>query len=361
VSFFDDDAETQAPQAPPSRPRRKVDKRRMRIQRLVIFLAVLFVVVFLLALGVRQCQKTQKENTYRTYFTEINTAINDSNNVGKKIGAILANPTKYSKSELTAQLDTLVRGQAEITKRAQNIAAPSKLADLHTIFVLGMQVRQRGVEEVRAGLLSALTGKNAAAMAAKLSALGAYFTGPDVYYGELYQTQAQKVMADDGVKNVAVPSSDYFLTHTLFDATAIETALKRAASTNKTTGIHGVALVKVIAKPANVQLVAGKQTQVKSDPNLVFAVTVQNQGTVTETNVPVTVTFVPPGSGAPQTAKATIAAIGPNEQVSVDVGPISPAAAAISKPSTIKVDVAAVAGEQLTTNNQATYSIILQF
>ena len=43
-------------------------------------------------------------------------------------------------------------------------------------------------QQVRAGLLAALTGKNLHATARKLAALSGYFTGPDVYYNELYRT-----------------------------------------------------------------------------------------------------------------------------------------------------------------------------
>lgn len=357
MSFFDDEP---PPEPQPPRPRRKRDRRRLRVQRLAIFLGVLFAMVFVLALGVRACQRHAKESAYRSYFTATSSVIDDSNDVGKRLGAILDNPAKFSRKELTDELNKLVDSQTEITARAQSIEPPGKLSELHSVFALGMRVRLRGVEQVKSGLLAALTKKDARAMAAKLAALSGYFSGPDVYYGELYQTQAQKVMADDDVTNVAVPVSDFFIKHDLFDAAAIEAALKTAAAATKLTGIHGVSLVSVVAKPGGVRLKPGKDTQIQSTPDLLFAVTIQNQGTVTETNVVVKLTFTPPGGG-PQELTGTVDAIGPGDRQTVEIGNIEIPAAAIAKTSTLKVLAGPVKGEKVTDNNQATYGVILQF
>jgi len=360
MSFFDDDALPEEPRAP--RPRRKASRSRRRIQRLAIFLVVLFVIVFVLAVAVSKCQKHAKESAYRSYFTSIDAAIKESNAVGKEIGDLLANPGKLKRPELQARLDDLEKRQAEITARAQRIKPPSKLSELHSIFVLGMKVRQRGVQQVRDGLLAAIGKKNTKATAAKLAALSGYFTGPDVYYTELYQSQAKQVMADDGVTKVAVPASDYFLKNDLFDAGAIEAALKRAAASTSKTGRHGVGLVNVVAESADndpVRLSPGQDTKVPSAPDLEFAVTLENQGSVTENDVPVKLTFSPAG-GDTQTLDGTIAAIGPGERQTVKIGVDIPATA-ISKTSSLKVRAGPVKGEKMVQNNQATYGVILEF
>ena len=358
MSFYDDEPLPEEPQ--PRAPRHKRDRSKLKVQRLVIFLVVLFAIVFALALAVRACQHRAKESAYREYFTNTASVINDSNEVGKKLGVILANPTKFNRQELTDELNKLVADQTEITARAQNIKPPDKLKDLHSTFALGMKVRLRGVEQVKAGLLAALTKKKVKAMATKLAALSGYFSGPDVYYSELYQTQAQKVMADDDVTNVAVPVSDFFLKHDLFDAAAIEAALQRAAAATSQTGTHGVGLVSVVAKPDGVRLKAGQDTQVRSTPDLVFSVTIENQGSVTESDVTVKLTFTAPGA-SPQELTGTVAAIGPGERQSVDIVGIVIPPEALAKTSTVKVVAGPVKGEKVTDNNQATYGVILQF
>ncbi len=208
MSFFDDDAEvTQVtPPAPRSR-RKRTNRSRLRIQRLVIALIALFVLVFVLALVIRSCQQNAKESSYRTYFSQVQQVQTDeTNKVGKPIATLLADPTRYGKTQLETELNKLVAAQTEIATRTARISPPGKLKDLHQILVQGQQVRLAGVEQVRSGLLAALSGKNLHATARKLAALSGYFTGPDVYYATLYQTQAQNVMKSDGVSNVSVPS-----------------------------------------------------------------------------------------------------------------------------------------------------------
>lgn len=358
MSFFDDEPPPEEPQ--PRRPRPKTDRNKLKFQRLAILLVALFVIVLALAFGVRECRQNAKEAAYREYFTAVQETINDSNDVGKKLGTILANPGKYKRQELTDELTRLENSHEEIAERAQNTEPPDKLKDLHETFALGMKVRWHGVTQVKNALLSAVAKKNSKAMAAKLAALSGYFTGPDVYYVDQYQTQAQTVMTDDGVGGIAVPASDFFLKHDLFDAAAIEAALKRAAASTSLTGTHGVGLVSVVAKPDGVRLKAGDDTQVQSAPDLVFAVTIQNQGSVTENDVVVKLTFTAPG-GSPQELKGTISAIGPGERQSVDIGGVVIPPEALAKTSTVKVLAGPVEGEKVTDNNQATYGVILQF
>lgn len=308
MSFFDDDA---VPQEPVSRrPRRtERDRTRQRYLRLGILIVVGFLVVLLLALGVKACRARAKEAAYREYFSAVQTAIDDSDEIGKRIGVLLTNPTKFSAREIKDELDKIVAQQQEIADRAAKFDTPKKLRDEQAVFAEGMRIRASGAVLLRQGMQAAMTGKNVKATARKLAALQGYFAGPDVYYGELYKTQAQKAMSDDGVSNVAVPASDFYLKTSFFESSSIENALKGMQSSAKITGIHGVGLISTVVKPAGVTLSTTKDNRFESSPGLVFAVTVQNQGSVTEQNVPVTLTYQPPNGGPPQKVTATIQSI----------------------------------------------------
>ena len=352
MSFFDD--EPTAPATTPPRPRRERNRSHLRIQRLVLFLVILFVVVLVLALLVKSCQDTAKESAYRTYFTAIATAIDDSTTVGKGISQLLQNP---SPTDLKAKLDALVAKQAEIAARVERLTPPSKLKSLQPIVAMGMRVRLRGVEQARDGLLAGISGKKTAAIASSLADLSGYFTGPDVYYQELYRTQAQKVVADDGVSGkVQVPPSDYFITHPFPSAATIAAALGHISNTGTPTGVHGVGLIGVTVNPGNVKLSATGNTQFTASATLKLAVTVQNQGGATESNVPIKIVYTPPG-GQPQTLTASIPTIASKAKVTVDVPGISIPSTAMAKSQTISVKVGPVPGETYTSNNQATYTV----
>ena len=360
VSFFDDDAETTQVKAPTPRPRRKRSRSRLRIQRLIIALVALFILVFVLALVIRSCQQNAKESTYRTYFTLVQQVITRSKTeVGKPIAALLADPTRYSKTELQAKLIQIVNAQSGITKDTGNIKPPGKLKSLHAILVQGQQVRLSGVAQMRDGLVAALTGKHLHATARKLAALSGYFTGPDVYYNELYRTQAQKVVRDDGVSNVAVPGSSYFENTLAFSPSALSAALTSVSSSTKLTGLHGVGVASVAIKGSGktVTLKRGGSTNFKATVGMVVAVTVQNQGTAIATNVPVKITWSGAGSSA-QTHTATISSIAPGAKETVNVTGLNIPSSAITKSSTLKVEAGPVPGEKVLSNNHATFVVV---
>ena len=361
VSFFDDDAETTQVKAPTPRTRRKHSRSRLRIQRLIIALVALFILVFVLALVIRSCQQNAKESTYRTYFTSVGQVLADSKTkVGTQIVAVLADPTKYGKTGLQAKLQSIVDAQNEITQRTENIKPPGKLKDLHQILVQGQTVRQSGVKQVQAGLLSALTGKHLRATARKLAALSGYFTGPDVYYNELYRTQAQQIVSDDGVNNVLVPPAGYFANSNAFSPSALSAALTSVSSSTKLNGLHGVGLAGVAIKGngKTVTLSSSGSTNFQLTVGLVVVVTVQNQGTVTLTNVPVKVTWTGPGNSSTQTVTATIASIASHTKQSVDVPGLNIPATTIAKSSKLKVLAGPVPGEKVLSNNAATFTIV---
>jgi hypothetical protein len=361
VSFFDDDPETTQVKAPTPRPRRKRSRSRLRIQRLIIALVALFILVFVLALVVRSCQQNAKESTYRTYFTQVQQIITRSkNDVGKPIAALLADPTRYGKTQLQATLNKLVVTQSGITTDTKNIDPPGKLKSLHQILVQGQQVRLSGVKQVQAGLLEALTGKHLHATARKLAALSGYFTGPDVYYNELYYTQAQKVVTDDGVSNVAVPAlPGYFENSNAFSPSALSAALSSVSSSTKLNGVRGVALIGVAIKSngKTVTLTSGSNN-IKATVGMLVVVTVQNQGTVTLTNVPVKVTWAGPGNSSSTPLTAAIPSIAAGAKQTIDVPGTNILSTAITKTLKLTVLAGPVPGEKHLSNNHATFVVV---
>jgi hypothetical protein len=365
VDFFDDES-SRAPAdtgGPPSAPsRRRPDRRRTRIQRLAILAAVLFVVVFGIAWWARSCQHTRKVDSYRTYFDGVAAAIDDSVALGKQVSSIMDDPTKLSRKELIAKLGQLAAKQEEIAVRTRGFEPPGTLDDEQTVFATGMKVRATGFGLLRTAMLGALANKKVGVK--EITALDGYFSGPDAYYQELVYQPARETMADEGVSDVAVPTSTYYLTWKALDPATVTLALESVGKSSKLSGIHGVALVDVTAKGSSgdVKLNQGKSNDVPASPDLSFVVQVQNQGSVTEKDVVVTATLVLPGGGDTNTIKqqATIASIEPNKTQDVTITGFAIPTDALSKEVTLKVVAGPVKGERSEDNNSATYKILLQ-
>jgi len=363
VDFFDDDASGQAPAAdtpPPVRPPRRSNRRRNRILRIVILAAIVFLIVFGLAWWARACQQNRKVGSYRTYMDGVSTAIADSNALGKQLNQLVADPTKFSRKELIGKLDELSSKQEEIAVRSDRLKPPDTLKVEQDVFAMGMKVRSEGFRLLRTAVVASLGKKRVTA--AGLSALSAYFAGPDAYYMDLFYGPTRNAMSDDGVVGVTVPTSTYYLTAKTFERARLESMLSRVGSSSKLSGIHGVGLVSVVATSdsGTVPLVAGKTADVPASAQLSFVVKVMNQGDVSENNVPVAATLVLPGGGRPLLQEASIATINAGQSQNVTIQGFAIPSEALSKICTLKVKAGPVPEERVLSNNTGEYKFILQ-
>jgi hypothetical protein len=109
----------------------------------------------------------------------------------------------------------------------------------------------------------------------EITALDGYFSGPDAYYQELVYLPARETMADEGVSDVAVPTSTYYLTWKALDPATVTLALESVGKSSKLSGIHGVALIDVTANVPRPQTRRGR-TATSPRPTFLL-VQVQNQ------------------------------------------------------------------------------------
>lgn len=361
MDFFDDDATSASTNrdsaSAKTPPRRRTDRRRTRIQRIVILAAIIFVVVFALAWWARACQQNRKEATYREYFESVATAIDDSTALGKQLNQLVNNPTKYSRKQLVDKLGELSAKQDEIAVRADRLEAPEPLAAERAEFAQGMRVRADGFALLETAMLGILSDKEV--KLADLTSLQGYFSGPDAYYMNQVYVQARNVMNEEGVTDVVVPTSTWYLTSRTFDGARLEEMLGSVGSSTKLTGIHGVALAGVSAQPGNVALAQNGTTDLTATADLGFEVQVQNQGDGTEENVKVTAQLKLPG-GEVLTKTGSIATIASGQTQKVTIQGFAIPAQALSKVSTLKVTAGPVPGERVKANNTGQFKILLQ-
>jgi hypothetical protein len=337
-------------------------KRTRRIQRLVVLILVLFLAVFLIALGVRSCQQNRKESSYKSYVARVEQIIADSNAVGADLKTVIENPSQFTRAELRSKLQSMAKKQTDVANRAKLAKAPDKLATEHELFALGMQVRANGMRQMSQAIQAAMSGPgadNKKIAAADLVALSGYFTGPDAYYMDVFYTHALQVLRDDKVSGVAVPVSTFYLKSQMFAPATLKSMLTRIDKSANLSGIHGVAVTGVTVTPGNQKLQAGRDNQVKAAAGMGFTILVQNQGTADEPAVPVKVTLKLAGGAQVQTVTKTIDAIKAGKTASLAVSGFNIDANAIGRKSTIIAEAGPVPREAVRTNNKLQFTIIL--
>ena len=365
MNFFEDDAGGQTPTPPPTPPGRKTrngkvrSKRTLRIQRLAILIVALFVVVLLLTLWIRSCQHNQKVSSYKDYLGGVQSLITNSDKVGQDLSAIVNNPRKYTRPELLAKLQSMVNAQNDVAARAQLLKPPGKLVGENQAFVLGTQVRAKGMQHMKDAILLAIAGKSKVT-AANLVALSGYFTGPDAYYTEEFYTQAQNVLKADGVSGITVPASTFFLKSSMFGLLKIQKMLKNIPG-SAVGGVHGVQVVSIAVKSgtATQALTPGRNTRVKASADMIFVVSVLNSGTATESGVPVTLTLQPPGGAQAQKISHTIDGISPNKTVQVQFTGYNIQPATLGRVSQLTAKAGPVPLEKNVENNTLQLKIVL--
>ena len=360
MDFFDDADAQASPSTPtgPPPPRRRPDRRRRRWQRIAVGLLLLVVLAFGLTWFVRSCQHDRKISSYRDYMTAVDGAVTDSTKLGKQLNGIVSDPTRLKRADLIAKLDEMAAQQAEIEQRTRRFSPPKALADQHDALVAGMTLRARGFELWRDAMVAVLE-KREGVDAATLSQLEGYFAGPDASYATFFYAPSRSIMADEGVTDVAVPTSDWFLKTTAFERVRLEGMIEQLRRSARMTGVRGVALAKVTVEPSGTALKQGESVDVPASAQFSFKVSVENQGNVIEREVNVTLTLEAPGvETAEQTA--TVAVIQPGETQSVDVSGFSIPADALSKTWTLKVQAGPVPDEKVLENNRGTFKFLLQ-
>jgi len=362
VDFFDD-ADTQAASststsAPPPPPRRRRPRSSHRWQRIAVAVVALALVAFGLTWFVRSCQHDRKIGSYRDYMTTVEGTVTDSTKLGRQLAAIVSDPTKLKRDDLVARLEQMASNHAEIEQRVRRFEPPNALAGPHDALVAAMAVRTRGFELWRDAMIAVLE-KREGVDDATLAQLEGYFAGPDASYAVFFYTPARTIMRDEGVTDVSVPESTWFLRTTAFERVRLTGMIEQLRTSARMTGVRGVALDKVSVQPSGTVLRDGKTVDVPASAQFSFRVAVENQGNVIERDVAITLTLTVPGAEASE-QKVEIGVIQPGETQSIDVSGFSIPAEAISKTCTLKVMAGPVPDEKVLDNNRGTFKFLLQ-
>jgi len=342
----------------PPRPPMRTPTGLVPLARLVGLISIAIVIVVGLVFWVGSCQGKSKQSEYTAYADKVRAIATADRALGKEFENAFTSSTKQSDFENKLQQYAQQEQQAYV--QAQQIRPPGPLRAIHQNLIEAIELRYKGLTGL--GDTLAQSTKNQATTIAKLTNAGQLLTASDVVWDQLYRIPATQQLKDQGVTGVVIPAS-HFLSNSDFVSarsfTILLTTTFGGASTGGTpSGKHGDALISVRALPQGIDLSAGTATPIKVTSSLAFVVTVENSGNFQEPNVVVNLTIS--AGGKPIKKQEKIPLILPAQRQTVTFSGISSElpTTAYGNQSTIKVEVAPVAGEIFTTNNSATYTVL---
>jgi hypothetical protein len=364
LSFFDEDDEPRTR----VRPRRPAaaggasgppDRQTVLIRQIVLFGGFLLVVVLLIFV-VRGCRQSAKETALKDYNRDVASIVRDSDTqVGKPFFDLLRNPS-------TGDLGTQVAGykvQADQQyQQAKRLSTPGDMTAAQRSFLITMEMRRDGLQQVADQMRTALSSDAEQADAAieRIAGAMSLFLTSDVMYTErVYPIIEQELRdADVGAQQLQrtqfLPGWQWLDPNTVADALGQQLSADAADGSGRepAPGLHGTGIDSVQV---------GDQTLDPDAPNRIaygadteFTVNFTNQGEHDEVDIDVVMRIE--GGQEPIRVTRNVASVAAGETATATLSLDSPPP--FDTPVDITVEVKAVPGEEKKDNNKAEYSAL---
>ena len=326
--------------------------------RQVGFLVGAVVLLILVVIAFRGCMDARKDRSFQNYVNDLSSITADT----QPLSDGFFNSLSGEGSAQAAQdigLQNQVNGDAGAAQglldRARGLDAPDELEAAQAQIVLSYELRHDALVGI-ASQLDDVGGNNSAKAERAIYTQMKVLSASDILFARA-RDQIEQALTDQEVTvEEGVPESQFLPKEPNYlDPNEVSAALGGANiggtgntddSACKNDGeTHGLGLVGSTLLPSGTALVdGGSVTAAQGDDTL--SVDVQNQGTVEEADIEVTVSGDVRGS-------ETIQSIGSQETATAEVALDSPP----NGTAEIEVEVATVGCEQVADNNVATYSV----
>jgi hypothetical protein len=331
---------------PPRRP-----ERQQIILRRALALGAGLVLLILIVLGVKGCLNARKHRALSDYARNVTQIVEATQGTSKGFFEKLDDPGELSVTEFVAEVNADRSAMDSYQSRVEGLDAPGDMGHAQEALELTYDLRGSAMTEVAEQISTALGDVGAEKATAAIARQMKKLLASDVVYAAVVRPEINRVLADNGIEGDDVPESVFLPDEAKWlDEATVESALSSVSGggAGETEGVHGLGLLGTSLN--GTALTADVTTAVSLEEETPeVEVEVQNQGESTENSVTVSVTVE--GSAS---VDQTISSVGAGEIQSVAI-PLVPA----PPPGTVtvEVEVQPVPGEQVTSNNEAAYTV----
>ncbi len=331
------------------RPRRRPERQQIILRRALALGGGLLILI-LIVLGVKGCLNARKHRALSDYARNVTQIVEETKRTSKGFFGKLEDPGELSVTEFVAEVNADRSAMDNYVSRVDSLDAPGDMGHAQNALELSYDLRGSAMTEIAEQISTALGDVGSEKATAKIAQQMSKLMASDVIYSAVVRPEIDRVLAENGIEGDDVPKSVFLPDGTKWlDEGAVVSALSavNGGSVGETSGVHGLGLLG--SGLNGTELVADATTAVNLEGETPeVEVEVQNQGESTENSVTVSVTV---GGGA--SVDQTISSIGATETQSVSI-PLVPAPTGTA---TLKVEVQSVPGEQVTSNNEASYTV----
>jgi hypothetical protein len=333
-----------------ARPPRRPERQQIMLRR-ALALGVGLLILILIVLGVRGCLDARKDRALKDYAGEVTQIVEETAQTSESFFGKLSDPGGLSVTEFVAEVNADRSAMDSYVSRVEGLDAPGDMGEAQTALELSYALRGSAMAEIAERTSTALGDVGAEKATAAIANQVRTLMAGDVLYASVARPQIDAVLAENGIEGEDVPPSVFVPDDTKWlDEAEIGSALGSVsdATGGATPGVHGLGLLSTAVN--GTELVEGSAASVSAGETPEVEVEVQNQGESTENGVTVSVTV----DG--NTLQEEISEIASQETATVTI-PLTPAP---KGQVTLEVEAEPVPGEQITENNEATYTVSLE-
>lgn len=362
MSFFDEREEL-PPRRPGQRRDHGVDSQTAR-RRQIAALGVGAILLILVVLGIRGCASAREERAFKDYVRDAAADAQESRQESEAVYGLLRGGDQGA-VDVQNSINGFRTEAARLVDRAKKRDRPDQLAAAHRYFVDALELRRDGIAAIARLLPTALGDAGRSTATRDIAAQMQTFLASDVIFTQRFLPRVYGAIRDEGLSNdVPIPEAlrspkPFLVNIDWLRPTTVADRIGRirgggSAQEPATPGVHGTGLAAVTVQPSGTALNAGGAVDIPARRGLTFDVQVQNQGESEERDVTVRLTIS--GAGNPITVEDSIDAVAAGEAQTASL-PL-PRLPATGRPVTIRVQIEAVPGEEMTENNRASYQAV---
>jgi hypothetical protein len=307
------------------------------------------IVLILLVLGVKGCLDARAERALTGYASNVTQIVDETQQTGKAFFGKLEEPGSLSVTEFVAEVNADRSAMDNYTTRIDGLSAPGDMSHAQSALELVYELRAAAMNEIADKMSTALGNVGSQQAVDDIARQMEKLAASDQLYAAVVRPEIDAVLANSEIEGSDVPKSVFVPDGIKWlDASTVGAALSQVSGStaSATPGVHGLGLAG--ASVNGTELAAGTTTAVAGEETPEVEVRVENQGESTENGVTVSVTV-----NGGHTLQQDISSIGVGETQSVTI-PLTPAP---KGQATIEVDVQTVPGEQISSNNKASYTV----
>jgi len=330
------------------RPSRRPERQQILLRR-ALALGGGLVLLILIVLGVKGCLDARANRELSDYSRNVTQIVEETQQTSKAFFAKLEDPGNASVTDFIDQVNASASAMDAYATRIDDIDTPGDMSRPQANLELAYELRASAFDQIAAKMSTALGDAGADKAMEGIAKQMQKLLAGDVVYEQVVRPEVDNILAANGISDSDLPKSTVLPDEKWLEASTVEDALSAVSgSTSSVSGVHGSELSGVIVN--GTELVEGAPSTISGEEGVEVEVQVLNVGESTENGVTVAVTY------EGNTVKGEIDEL-PVGETGTALIPLTPPP---SGEVTLEVEVEAVPGEQVTENNEGTFSLVVE-